>query len=437
MSQPESKHSFFRQGTWMVGATVVAGALMTLVHTVVSSRMPVEEYTSFVVLLRCLILLNIPASGLQIVFAQQSAAALTEERQRQLSSTARQVALTIFLIWLAMLVLALFVQGQIVSTLRITSPMAFWLTMCVALTSLWQPMLKGILQGNQNFMGVGGIMMLDGVGRFVSVCFIVLGLSGQCAGAMAGALFGQVLSIAAGIFWCWNIFKTPAAPIDWRPWLKQVVPLTLGSGAVVVLANTDMVYIQSIFPDEVSKFYIAGAMIGFALTQFTLPLAVVMFPKLVQSAARAQKSDALRLTLISTAVVGGLAVLLSCTHPFIRELPLRILYLRSPKYWAAAPMVPWFLACMLLSAMANVLVNALLARAKFAIVPWLVLVTVGFLAALALLNGHLQKMEMFAAFKLVVETLSAFNGALLLLSAWFVWGKREVEPVAPTPTAAG
>jgi O-antigen/teichoic acid export membrane protein len=427
MSAVETKGSFFRQSGWLMIATVGAGVFMTLVHTV-ASRMDPAEYGVFFTLLRCLILTSIPAAGLQTIFVHQAAAAITEQQARELAYTTRAVLGGIFGIWLLFALGLLIWQRPILAALKITNPAALWLTFVVVLTSLWLPMLRGLLQGVQNFLGLGWVAIFDGIGRFVAVGVIVLALGGQAAGGMTGALLGQLGAIGIGLWMLRAVVTGPGAPIAWRRWLRQVIPLTLGAGAALFLSTADVIYIQTIFPKEVSPFYMPGAMIGFALVQFTIPLTMVMFPKIVRSAARAEPSDAMRLTLIATGTLGGLAALAATVLPW---LPLRILYFKSPEFWAAAPLVPWFAWCMLALTLANVLISNQLARGQFRIVPWLVLVSVAYGVTLVLIKDHLLGLaEPFAAFKLVVQILTGFNLIAFALGSWFTWG-------APAKGAAG
>jgi O-antigen/teichoic acid export membrane protein len=412
MSNATSKSTFFRQSAWMVIATVGGGVFMSAVHTV-ASKMEKEEYGVFFALLRSLLLVGIPAGGLQTILAQQTAGAITDAQLRQLSATVRWVFRWVFIAWLACGVVLIFVQSHILATLKIHNPAALWITAVVALTSLWIPAVKGVLQGQQNFLALGWVAILDGVGRFAAIAVIVLLLAGQAAGALTGALIGQVLSLALGVWWARDVFRGPGEPFDRGDWTRRVLPLTLAPAGILVLQTADVIFVQSIFPADQSPFYMPPAMIGFALVQFTVPLAAVMFPKIVRSAARSETSDAFKLTLATTALLGAIAAIAATLLP---ELPLRILYFKSPVYWKCAPLVPWFAWCMLLLTIGNALVTYLLAHGRSAIAVWLVMLSLGYLAVLFTLKDRLVAMEMFAAFKLVVQTMTAFNLALVAIS---------------------
>jgi O-antigen/teichoic acid export membrane protein len=351
--------------------------------------------------------------------ASSSPSSLTEHQHRQLAATTRTVAAACFFLWLVLAVIVLAAQGFIVDTLKVRNPAAIWVTMLVVLVSLMLPIIKGLLQGRQDFMGLGWVAILDGLGRITTLTVIVLVLGGQAAGAMTGALLGQLTSLGVGLWFCRDILREPGAGFVWKPWLQRVIPLTLGTGALLFLSSSDAIYIQSIFPANQSPFYAPGALVGFALVQFTVPLAAVMFPKIVRSAARAEKTDALKLTLATTAILGILAALASTLLP---KLPLQILYAKKPEFWAAAPLVPWFVWCMLFFTLANVLVGNLLAREKFGIVPWLVILAGAYGVALGLLKDHLLTLPYLDAYRLLVQTMGAFNIVLFLLAIWFTWG---------------
>src|SRR5688572_11509777 len=105
----ESRKAFFKQSGWMVLATTAGGVFMSAVHTV-TGKIDTEEYGVFVTLLRCLIVLGIPTAGLQTVFAQQTAAAVTDSQMQQLRRTTRSVMVALFGAW-ALMALAIF-AGQ-------------------------------------------------------------------------------------------------------------------------------------------------------------------------------------------------------------------------------------------------------------------------------------------------------------------------------------
>jgi O-antigen/teichoic acid export membrane protein len=385
MTSRSDKLTFFRQSGWMVVATVAGGFFMSAVHVVVNKPMAEGEYGVFSALLRVYLLMGFPAAGLQIVFAQQAAAAVSPQGECMLSQVTRSVLRATFLIWLAVAALVFGFRGQILTLLKITNPLALWATVVLGLAALWAPMLRGILQGQQNFAGLGWVLILDGVGRFMAIVIIVH-LGGQAAGAMSGALIGQLISLAITGWLIRRVLAGTGAPFAWRPWLQRVLPLSFGVGVVLFMCNADVIYVQTLFPKNETPLYMAAAMIGLALVTFTTPLASVMFPKIVQSAVRTEKTNALQQAFVSTALLGGLAAVACSLLP---ALPLRIIYFRNSDYWASAPLVPWFAWALLPVILANLLLANLLARNRFRVVPWALLIAIGYGATLFALRKQI------------------------------------------------
>jgi len=134
-----------------------------------------------------------------------------------------------------------------------------------------------------------------------------------------------------------------------------------------------------------------------------------MFPKIVQSAARAERTDVLAQALGATALLAGAAALF-CT--FFAEVPLTLV--QGRKYLAAAPLVPWFTWCMLPLTVSNVLVGNLLARQRYAVVPWLVIVACGYALTLWLEPFHSSHLR-------VIQTLGVFAALYFGACVWFTW----------------
>src|ERR1700691_5215304 len=92
MSAETHKASFFRQSGWMMIASVGGGAFMAFIH-IFSKVLPPAEYSRFGTLLQVVAWMGIPAIGLQMVFAQQASAAITDAQRREFVGTTKAVLL--------------------------------------------------------------------------------------------------------------------------------------------------------------------------------------------------------------------------------------------------------------------------------------------------------------------------------------------------------
>jgi O-antigen/teichoic acid export membrane protein len=439
-----SRFTFFRQSGWMIIAAVAGGVFMWAVHPVlvkpvgqvnlgavtdflnrfIQEPISKSSYGLFNTLLSILGIMSIPATGLQTIFTQQAAAAVDEAHRRQLRGTVRTVLAATTLIWVACVVVVFVVRQKVLAHLNIPDPSALWVTILIGLPILWMPVLGGLLLGRQNFLWFGWAAICGGFGRFLAIVLIVRMLGGGVTGAMLAVLAGAGGALVIYLWQSYSDWHGTRDPVEWRAWMRRVVPLTLGFGATTFMLSADMIVVRSVFPEEQTGFYSAAGIIGRALVFFTIPLASVMFPKIVQSAARAERTDVMAQALGATALLGAGAALF-CT--FFPGLPLQLVYEKS--YLVIKPLVPWFAWCMLPLTLSNVLISNLLAREKFAVVPLLVAVAVAYgLVLLAVspllgLTHHLSQAEQLAAFKTVVQILGGFSLLLLSVSAYFTWRK--------------
>ncbi len=411
----------------MALATLLSGGFMVLVHPFAAS-LPGEEYADFSAMLRILLVLAIPSAGLQVMFAQR-AAATDPARLGELATAVRQTLGTLTAGWLVLSAGVLAAQRSVAEFLGLSSPAILGPTLLAAWVSLALPVFRGLVQGRQNFPVLGTAAIADGAGRLAAFFVLVSLLRGRGAAAMTAAVLAMAASTGLTAWASRSVWSAPGLPFRWLPFLRGALPFTAGSGCLIILSQSDLIYLKAAIPAgladqfQLSKNYQPAAQIGFAMTQFTVPLAVVMFPKIARSFARAEKSDVLRLALIGTALLGSTAALAATLWP---ELPLRLLFFRTPANWAAAPIVPWCAWSMLSFAMANVLVSDRLAREDFRFVPWAVGLTVAFVGTLALLRPHLAELSPMSAYRTVVGTIGAFNLALLIV-VWRISSRPAVR----------
>jgi O-antigen/teichoic acid export membrane protein len=302
--------------------------------------------------------------------------------------------------------------------LTISNPAALYFTVLLVLTYTWVPIGKGLLQGRHEFGGLGWLQISDGAGRFIVMLLMIFVLDGKAAGGMFAAAAGQLITVVIAAWLTRALWQTrPAVAFHWKTWFGEALPLTLGLGTVLVMSSIDMLFVQGLFSDRDQTALYGGAMLtGFAIIQFIAPVALVMFARVAQNVARAERADSLGMTLAATILFGCVAAV-GCT--LFPRLPLQFMFFTNRAMWEAAPLVPWFAWALLPLTVANVLVQNILARARFQAVPWLVLVPVVYAACLCLQAPALLATKPIAAFIRVIQTLGCASLLLCAVAAWF------------------
>jgi hypothetical protein len=263
---------------------------------------------------------------------------------------------------------------------------------------------------------------------------IVALLGGKATGAITGAWMGIYAALLLAIVQSRSMWlkPRPAATFDWRWWLRQILPLTIGLGAGQFIFSVDMIFVRAFFGEDQTGYYSASGMIGRGLVTFTAPLAAVMFPKIVHNLAHGKKSNLLVYTLAATFVLGALAatvctgVAMGIRHlldsaetvSFVPAAIVAKIRGNPVGMRTLATLIPWFVWCMLPLACANVLLNNLMAQRRYRVVLYLALVVVSYSTALALFTTDFVR---------VIQILGIFNVIYLAVLAVFtrIEGKRE------------
>ena len=410
--------AFFRQSGWLMIAAIAGGALTWGVHFLNKVINP-AEYSAFGVLL--MLVACLPTSPLQMVFAQQSALTLATGRERQLSGMIRLVWLWTFILWAIGAVMVFIFRKNIVAGWHLPNEMGLWVTLLLLLVSAWGPMFIGILQGRQDFFWMGWASILGGAGRLLGAVVLVMALSWGAAGMMAGALAGVGLMTAIAIWRTRDLWMIPSERFDRKSVLQQVVPLMFGFGASQFMFTSDTMFATAFFDGDQMKPYVVAGTLSRALLWLVTPLAAVMFPKLIQSNARAEKSNLFGLVVLGTAVLSvcgalGLWVLGPWVVRFVAH---------ASDVSATMALIPWYAGAMIPLAMANVLVNDLLARGRFGVVPFMVVLAVAYGITLPVVLNHFP-----GKLVVVLQTLGAFNLLLFCICACFTWsGKGRASTV--------
>jgi hypothetical protein len=420
--------AFFRQSGWLMIANIVGGLATLCVHPL-NKKMDPAEYSAFGVLLMMTAVL--PTIPFQMVFAQQTAQKLAIDRPRQLAGMMRIAWLGTFIVWAVAATIIFLRRNDIAAGWHLPSVTGLLVTLPVLLASIWMPMFFGGVQGRQDFFWLGWAQLLSGVGRLAFAAFFVLVFHAGAAGMMTGALVGVGLGAMIGIGRTRDLWSAPSEPFEWKPLMRQVVPLLLGFGAFQFLFASDTMFTSAHFTGDTMKPYIEAGTLSRGLLWVVLPMATVMFPKLVHAHTKSEKTNLFNIVILGTAIMGvcGLIGLWA-----FGPIAIKIVY-SSTDVPAAMALIPWYAAAMVPLGMATVMVNDLMARAKFQVVPFMVALAVADGFTMPYMLSHYHERGLVVP----LQTIGVFNLLLFGVCALFTWGKfgqKKSEPARIPATAA-
>ncbi len=421
VSEKDHHAAFFREGGWLMISGLISGVFMWAVHFLSKAKSMTEaEYGLAGTMLS--VLMFVPTGPLQQVFAYQTAADIALNRRRQMAGKVHFVWFLTMIMWVVVFAAACLRHGAVEAFFAVTNPALIWLTLVVILFSLWQPVFMGVLQGKQDFFWYGWTTILNGVGRLGIAAGAVILLSMGATGVMTGILVGTAIALAIPMWRTRDLWLLRGEKFDRKAFIGEVGPLLIGFTAAQILFTSDTIFVKRNFSEQ-AAFYVAAGTLSRALIWAVGPLTSVMFPKLVDSnnAGGNKKVNYFALTMIATAALVGCGALCLCLlGPFV----VKIVY---PKDYVAVTtrVLPWMAGAMVPLSIANVLVYNLLAKAKFRIVPPLVILAVTYLVTMTLVlkwfPGHLT---------LVPQIMGLFTLLLLALCVGFSWATKDTKKAA-------
>jgi len=386
-------------------AGVGSGFFFWVVH-LLSKKISVAEYGAFGVMLA--VAMCVPNMPLQMVFAQQTAQAIARGRERTVAGMFRLASLGTLGLGLLLTIAAALWHTEIMAAWKLPTAAGLWITLAVVLLSFWMPMFLGILQGQQNFFWLGWVNILNALARVGVASIAVLFFNGASTEMIGGVCAGLMLAVLIGLWQTRGLWTLTGEPFNTRQLLAQILPLMLGFGAFQFLFSADTLFVKAYFTEDESGFYVSAGTLSRALLWVVVPLSTVMFPKIVHSAAKSEKTNLLRLVMLGTIVLAaGGALGLTVLGPFVVRLAFNASYVP-----VASKILPWYAWAMVPLSLGNAMVNNLLARSQFGIVPVLVILAAAYGVALTQFHDSLIT---------VLKTLGIFNVLLLAASGWFTW----------------
>ena len=401
----------------MLFASLAGGGLLALVHRI-AGRMDVSgDYGLFTTVLNSLTALTWPALGLAAAFMQMTAAASTDEARKDVGAAAKRVAGAMVCYWLLVCLVIFAGRGWVMDKFKLTSSLAlFWLAPTLLL-QLLSPIIQGIVQGRQDFFTAGWAAIIGGAGRLSITWFAVTMIGASAGWAICGVFFGLLAGFIPLLFASRPVWRLGGGSFDLKRWLKDAGPLTGGLAASAFLFSLDQWAAREFLSTEGSDLYGAAGTVGRIVMWVSAPLVVVMFPKIIGSAATGEDRRILFQAVAATLAVAAPAALACTLFPSVPLLALQGKKLAA----SAAPLVPVYVWCLVPLTLANVLLNNLLARKRYTVVLPLLAVVAGYWVALRYFNRSPQE---------IILTMGAAATIALAVTAFFtLWRNKTPAPL--------
>lgn len=370
------KLAFYRDTLLLLAATIGGGMLSSVMNLVVSnfvSKGKAGEFATFVALRDALGQLTIPVVGMQTAFAQLAARHTGPDAPGILSGALRSQIRVLTAYWGLLAVGCLLFQSDLVERFHLGDPVKLWLALGAGWLMLITPAFFGVIQGKQEFHWYALAKLGSDAGIFAGTSLVVFAFRPDATGAIAGLALGMVAGFSVSWYLTRRDWLAKAVPFRLSDLMRSFVPLTAGIGVINYMFTSDSIRVQEYFIDGKDG-YSAARTIGRTVVFLVAPVTLAMFPSIARSAARSEKSNVLGQALAATGIVGCAAALLCSIAP---GFLLKILF-PGQDHSASAHLVPMFAWAFLPLAISSVLLNSLLAQARYGVVPCMILIPISY-----------------------------------------------------------
>ncbi len=363
----EHKDHLIKDSMILFIASTLVNLANFIFHSYASRLLGPEQYGVLVPMLALIIIAGMPAMALQMTIVKKTSIFKAHGQFGNVKSLFKKTIL-----WLSILGAGYFVffmaagagLGGIKDFFHIQDWALYDILGSIALVALAVTVVRGILQGLQDFVGMGITLVADALIRLLFLYLLVNVLSLGARGALATTFVGTASGFIIGVFLLRHIFKheeTAAELIRKRDILSYAMPVFFSMMGISLLSYMDVFMVKHFFSGQDAGLYSATSMIGKAFLYFPSAIAITLFPKVSESHELNRSTISMLWKSIGLTALISLGGIIFCF--FFPKLIIGIMF--GDKFFAIEGVVRFFGAAILPLVLFNVLLNYSLAVQKY------------------------------------------------------------------------
>ncbi|HMP73639.1 MAG TPA: hypothetical protein PKE55_10290 [Kiritimatiellia bacterium] len=280
MKGGEGSTKLFRHSLFLFMTTQVANVSNLLYQVVTGRNLTTEEYGVLATMMSLLLITATPMEALRTSMAHYVARAIRLGREGTIPAMVGLWCRRLLLVAVPIVGLGFAFSSQVAVFFQLPSPKPFELTCLLIACTLFLPLLVGVFQGAERFIWLSMSMHVWTILRvgiaYVLVLWVPSAFFGIAAHGLALAL--ALLISAIGLFQMTR--GRVAEPVE-EGMGGYFVRTLLLLGAYAVLMNADLLFVKHLFEPEDAGLFARAATIGRSVIFLPMPIALVMFPKVV------------------------------------------------------------------------------------------------------------------------------------------------------------
>ena len=300
----EKNKEFLKDNFVLFIGIFILNFLGYLFHFYVGRKLGPEDYGVFGSLLSLIYIIAMPLSAIQTTITNFAANFKARGELGKISYLLKRSLEKFFIIGIITFVLFLIAIPFISKFLKIDSYTPLVILAFFLILSLFIPIIRGVLQGLQEFKLLGWSYIFEGIAKLVTgVGLIALGFG--VSGAIGGFTLSYLFAILITIYFIRKYFRKDKVKFKSNNIYKYSLPVLIMLIFLTGIYTIDILLIKHFFDETNSGYYAALSLLGKIIFFGTLSISMVMFSKVSENFAK-NKEDIKLLykSLLLVAIMG-------------------------------------------------------------------------------------------------------------------------------------
>ena len=413
----EKKDYLIKDSIILFAATSIVNLSNFIFHMYVSRSLGPEKYGVVVTLLALVIVIVMPSLALQMTIAKRASILKAREKFGSVEHLYKKTSAWFLALGIAYFIIFTLGSGIFQEFFHIKDRMLLIILGLISVIALVLPVIRGILQGLQNFIGFGSNLIIEALLRLGFVVLLIT-MGWGIRGAIATTLFSNIIAYIAGFVLIAFLFKykdDDVEVVSKGELFSYALPVFLSMLGFALISYMDVFMVKHFHDEHSAGLYSATSIIGKAFLFFPSAIALALFPKVSENYELKKNTRGLLVkSLLLTAGISAVGVVLCFFFP---RLVIGLLF--GQKYFGIDYIVRIFGVAIMPVVLINVIMNYALAvhKYKFIYVMYAGIVLYGVL----LWFFH-------SDFYQVLAVLFSVNLLILVASMFVTWKEKRKEP---------
>ncbi|MGD0566554.1 MAG: oligosaccharide flippase family protein [Candidatus Goldiibacteriota bacterium] len=370
MAGMEGKDSLVRDSFILFSASSLVNLSNFVFHSFASRLLGPESYGVLVTLLAVIVIVAMPSLALQMTIVKKTSIFRAHGKFGSIEKLFRLTSVWFLVIGTACMLVFTAIgmnNSAIKEFFHIQDPALYYILGAISLIMLVLPVVRGILQGMQNFIGLGISLVTDAVIRLAFLYVFVNWFSWGVRGAVSTTLAGGLTSYILGFFLIAYIFRfkeDEGEVVTKTELFSYARPVFFSMLGFALLSYIDVFTVKHFFNSNDAGLYSATSMIGKAFLYFPSAIAMTLFPKVSESHELNRGTKALLYRSLGLTAAISIAGVVFCY--FFPRVIIGIMF--GEKFYAIEGIVRLFGAAIFPLVLFNVVINYALAVHRYAFI---------------------------------------------------------------------